>query len=366
MSAKINDLLKYAIEAKASDLHLSTGSIPMVRIDGVMQTLQLPVMKKDDMLKISNEILNDNQSKILSDNLEIDFSYELENFGRFRVNFFNQINGMAAAFRIIPSAILSSEELSIPPIINQLAFLDKGLVLLTGPTGSGKSTTLAAMINHINENKNKHIITVEDPVEYYHSSIKSLINQRELGHSTHSFANALKSALREDPDVILVGEMRDLETIQLALTAAETGHLVLSTLHTSNAVKTIDRIIDVKKGKEITAQKNVSNNEPFFQGHFPGYPVFPGVLLLEAMAQATAILDVESNNRDMSKHLYYFVGIDNARFKKQVVPGDIVLINAKLIQSKSEVHKFSAECKVDDEIVCKADLIGAIRPKNDT
>ena len=172
MSANINDLLKYAIEAKASDLHLSTGSIPMVRIDGVMQTLQLPVMTKDEMVKISNEILNDNQSKILSDNLEIDFSYELESFGRFRVNFFNQINGMSAAFRIIPSSILSSEELSIPPIINQLAFLDKGLVLLTGPTGSGKSTTLAAMINHINENKNKHIITVEDPVEYYHSSIK--------------------------------------------------------------------------------------------------------------------------------------------------------------------------------------------------
>jgi twitching motility protein PilT len=245
MSSNINELLKYAVETKASDLHLSSGSIPMVRIDGVMQTLQLPTMTNEDMLKISQEVLNDNQSKILTKQLEIDFSYELENFGRFRVNFFNQINGLAAAFRIIPSSILSSEELSIPPIINQLAFLDKGLVLLTGPTGSGKSTTLAAMINHINENKNKHIITVEDPVEYYHSSIKSLINQRELGHSTHSFANALKSALREDPDVILVGEMRDLETIQLALTAAETGHLVLSTLHTSNAVKTIDRIIDV-------------------------------------------------------------------------------------------------------------------------
>ena len=261
MSVKINDLLKYAIEAKASDLHLSTGSIPMVRIDGVMQTLQLAVMTKDDMLKISNEILNDNQSKILSDNLEIDFSYELENFGRFRVNFFNQINGMAAAFRIIPSSILSSEELSIPPIINQLAFLDKGLVLLTGPTGSGKSTTLAAMINHINENKNKHIITVEDPVEYYHSSIKSLINQRELGHSTHSFANALKSALREDPDVILVGEMRDLETVSLALTAAETGHLVFGTLHTSGAPATINRIIDVfppEQQEQIRAQISTS------------------------------------------------------------------------------------------------------------
>ena len=164
MSASINELLKYAVESKASDLHLSSGSIPMVRIDGIMQTLQLPVMTDENMLSISQEVLNNNQSKILSDRLEIDFSYELENFGRFRVNFFNQINGLAAAFRIIPDSILSSEELSIPPIINQLAFLDKGLVLLTGPTGSGKSTTLAAMINHINENKNKHIITVEDPV----------------------------------------------------------------------------------------------------------------------------------------------------------------------------------------------------------
>ena len=245
MSIDIKKLLQYSIESKASDLHLSTSSVPMVRIDGSMKPLELPVLKDEDMISIKDQVLNSNQNKLLSERLEIDFSYELENFGRFRVNFFHQINGLAASFRIIPSVILTSDELNIPPVINKLAFLDKGLVLLTGPTGSGKSTTLAAMINHINENKNKHIITVEDPVEYYHSSLKSLVNQRELGHSTHSFANSLKSALREDPDVILVGEMRDLETIQLALTAAETGHLVLSTLHTSNAVKTIDRIIDV-------------------------------------------------------------------------------------------------------------------------
>tara|TARA_B110000014_G_C20108362_1_gene583305 strand:+ start:900 stop:1958 length:1059 start_codon:yes stop_codon:yes gene_type:complete len=245
MPIDVKELLKYSIDSKASDLHLSTGSIPMVRIDGLMKPLKLSQLTNEEMKSIKNQILNQNQQDVLDERLEIDLSYELKSFGRFRVNFFNQINGLAASFRIIPSVILTSDELSIPPIINQLAFLDKGLVLLTGPTGSGKSTTLAAMINHINENKNKHIITIEDPVEYYHESIRSLINQRELGHSTHSFANALKSALREDPDVILVGEMRDLETIQLALTAAETGHLVLSTLHTSNAVKTIDRIIDV-------------------------------------------------------------------------------------------------------------------------
>ena len=245
MSFSIERMLTYALDSGASDLHLSTGSIPMVRIHGDMKKLQLPEMDNDSMIQISKEILNENQQSIFKEKLEIDFSTELEGKGRFRVNFFQQLNGISAVFRTISSAIMSAEELGIPPILNQLAELDRGLVLMTGPTGSGKSTTLAAMIDHINEVQDRHIITVEDPVEYFHSSKNSLINQRELGHSTHSFANALKSALREDPDVILVGEMRDLETIQLALTAAETGHLVFSTLHTSSAVKTIDRIIDV-------------------------------------------------------------------------------------------------------------------------
>ena len=245
MSFSIERMLKYALESGASDLHLSTGSIPMVRIHGDMKKLQLPKMDNESMAEIAKEVLNENQQGIFKEKLEIDFSTELEGKGRFRVNFFQQLNGISAVFRTIPSVIKSSEELGIPPILNQLAELDRGLVLMTGPTGSGKSTTLAAMIDHINEVQDRHIITVEDPVEYFHSSKSSLINQRELGHSTHSFANALKSALREDPDVILVGEMRDLETIQLALTAAETGHLVFSTLHTSSAVKTIDRIIDV-------------------------------------------------------------------------------------------------------------------------
>ena len=243
--ADINELLKYSLESGASDLHLSVGSIPMVRIHGTMKKLQLPELDLSTMLKIKDDVLNDNQKQIFEEKLEIDFSTALEDKGRFRVNFFNQINGMSAVFRTIPSEIKSTEELGIPPIMNQLAMKEKGLILLTGPTGSGKSTTLAAMIDHINENKSCHIITIEDPVEYFHYSKNSLINQRELGQSTHSFSNALRSSLREDPDVILVGEMRDLETIQLALTAAETGHLVLSTLHTSSAVKTIDRIIDV-------------------------------------------------------------------------------------------------------------------------
>jgi len=245
MSISIKELLNYTLEADASDLHLSTGSKPMVRIHGQIKKLDLPPMDFDSMVAIKDSVLNKNQQKRFDEKLEIDFSTALEKKGRFRVNFFTQINGLSAVFRAIPSVIKSSEELGIPPIMNQLAMESKGLVLLTGPTGSGKSTTLAAMVDYINENKKCHIITIEDPVEYFHSSKNSMINQRELGQSTHSFSNALRSSLREDPDVILVGEMRDLETIQLALTAAETGHLVLSTLHTSSAVKTIDRIIDV-------------------------------------------------------------------------------------------------------------------------
>jgi len=241
---KIKDLLEYSLKSGASDLHLSVGSIPMVRIHGIMKKLQLPSLELSQMESIKNEVLNANQKKLFDKNLELDFSTAIEG-GRFRVNFFHQINGLSAVFRTIPSGIKSTDELGLPPILNQLAMKEKGLVLLTGPTGSGKSTTLAAMIDYVNENKSCHIITIEDPVEYFHSSKNSMINQRELGQSTHSFGNALKSALREDPDVILVGEMRDLETIQLALTAAETGHLVFSTLHTSSAVKTIDRIIDV-------------------------------------------------------------------------------------------------------------------------
>lgn len=241
----LNQLLSYSIDSGASDLHLSVGSIPMVRINGTMKPLNLDVLHQDDIEKMLPEVMDKDQMAIFREQKEIDFSAKLEGKGRFRVNFFNQINGLAAVFRTIPDTIKSCDELGIPPFMQDLAMIDRGLVLLTGPTGSGKSTTLAAMVDHINRNKACHIITIEDPVEYYHHTKESLINQRELGASTHSFSNALRAALREDPDVILVGEMRDLETISLALTAAETGHLVLSTLHTSSAVKSIDRIIDI-------------------------------------------------------------------------------------------------------------------------
>ena len=242
---ELNQLLSYSIDSGASDLHLSVGSTPMVRINGTMKPLNLDVLHQDDIEKMLPEVMDKDQMAIFREQKEIDFSAKLEGKGRFRVNFFNQINGLAAVFRTIPDTIKSCDELGIPPFMQDLAMIDRGLVLLTGPTGSGKSTTLAAMVDHINRNKACHIITIEDPVEYYHHTKESLINQRELGASTHSFSNALRAALREDPDVILVGEMRDLETISLALTAAETGHLVLSTLHTSSAVKSIDRIIDI-------------------------------------------------------------------------------------------------------------------------
>ena len=241
----INKLLSYALESGASDLHLSSGSIPMVRINGIMKPLNMSATSDEDMSSILPQVMNDDQIESFHNNKEIDFSSHLEGKGRFRVNFFQQIRGLAAVFRAIPEIPKGFDELALPPILENLSMLDRGLVLLTGPTGSGKSTTLAAMVDHINQNRECHIITVEDPVEYFHSSNQCMINQRELGASTHSFANALRSALREDPDVILVGEMRDLETISLALTAAETGHLVLSTLHTSSAVKAVDRIIDI-------------------------------------------------------------------------------------------------------------------------
>jgi twitching motility protein PilT len=197
------------------------------------------------MESILPQVMNEDQIALFKENKEMDLSAKLEGKGRFRVNFFNQINGLAGVFRTIPEVVKDFDDLGIPPILRNLANINRGLVLLTGPTGSGKSTTLAAMIDHVNTTRACHIITIEDPVEYYHRSKESLINQRELGANTKSFSNALRAALREDPDVILVGEMRDLETISLALTAAETGHLVLSTLHTSSAVKAIDRIIDI-------------------------------------------------------------------------------------------------------------------------
>ncbi|MFD1121782.1 type IV pilus twitching motility protein PilT [Methylophilus flavus] len=241
----ISDLLTFSVKNKASDLHLSSGLPPMIRVHGDIRKINLPAMDHAEVHRMLYDIMNDTQRKVFEEKLECDFSFEIPDLARFRVNAFNQQRGAGAVFRTIPSKVLTLEELNAPRVFKDLADTPRGIVLVTGPTGSGKSTTLAAMVDYINETQMSHILTVEDPIEFVHSSKKSLVNQREVGPHTQSFDNALRSALREDPDVILVGEMRDLETIRLALTAAETGHLVFGTLHTSSAAKTIDRVVDV-------------------------------------------------------------------------------------------------------------------------
>lgn len=246
----ITELLAFSVKNKASDLHLSAGLPPMIRVHGDVRRINLPPMEHKDVHGMVYDIMNDSQRKQYEEELECDFSFDIPNLARFRVNAFNQNRGASAVFRTIPSKVLTLEELNAPKIFKEIADQPRGIVLVTGPTGSGKSTTLAAMVDYVNENQYGHILTIEDPIEFVHTSKRSLINQREVHRDTLSFNNALRSALREDPDVILVGEMRDLETIRLALTGAETGHLVFGTLHTSSAAKTIDRIIDVFPAEE--------------------------------------------------------------------------------------------------------------------
>ncbi len=241
----ISEVLTFSTEQGASDIHISSGEPPVIRVHGDIQKIDMPSLTKENVHIMLYDILNDNQRKNFEKNKEIDFALDLKGIARYRVNAFYQANGEAIVLRTIPTVVKSLDQLGLPRILADLTEKTKGLVLVTGPTGSGKSTTLAAMMDFVNQNKKVHILTIEDPIEFIYKPKLSLINQRELGANTHSFSNALRSALREDPDVILVGEMRDLETISLAMTAAETGHLVFATLHTSSAAKTIDRVIDV-------------------------------------------------------------------------------------------------------------------------
>ena len=246
----IAELLAFTTRQGASDLHLSAGLPPMIRIDGDIRRINVPALDHKAVHAMVYDIMNDKQRKDYEEFLETDFSFELPGIARFRVNAFNQNRGAGAVFRTIPSKVLTMEDLGLGEVFRRIADVPRGLVLVTGPTGSGKSTTLAALIDYLNSNKYQHILTVEDPIEFVHESKKSLVNQREVHRDTLGFNEALRSALREDPDVILVGEMRDLETIRLALTAAETGHLVFGTLHTTSAAKTIDRIVDVFPAEE--------------------------------------------------------------------------------------------------------------------
>lgn len=241
----IGELLAFGVKNRCSDLHLSAGLPPMIRVDGDVRRINVPPFDHKTVHDLVYDIMNDKQRKEYEEFLETDFSFEIPGLARFRVNAFNQNRGAGAVFRTIPSEILSLDDLNAPSIFKQIADYPRGVVLVTGPTGSGKSTTLAAMIDHKNNTEYGHILTIEDPIEFVHQSKKCLINQREVHRDTLGFTEALRSALREDPDVVLVGEMRDLETIRLALTAAETGHLVFGTLHTSSAAKTVDRIVDV-------------------------------------------------------------------------------------------------------------------------
>jgi len=241
----VSELLAFTVKNSASDLHVSSGEPPMIRIHGDMTRIKMPELDDRTVQAMIYDVMSDGQRKLFEEHLELDFSFALGDIARFRVNVFKQNRGMSAVFRVIPTEVFTLEQLKCPDIFKDIAMTPRGICLVTGPTGSGKSTTLAAMMDYRNESEKGHILTIEDPIEFVHQSKSSLVSQRELGPHTHSFANSLKSALREDPDVILVGEMRDLETISLALSAAETGHMVFGTLHTSSAPKTIDRIIDV-------------------------------------------------------------------------------------------------------------------------
>jgi len=298
--AKIDAFFNLMFEQNASDLHLATGNPPILRIRGELQRVDFPPLENDSLKAMLYEIAPEYKIKLFEETGDVDFGYEIPNVSRFRANFFNQKNGVGAVFRQIPSKVLSFEDFDkmespLPPVLKKFAMLQRGLVVVTGPTGSGKSTTLAAMLDYANKNRRDHIITIEDPIEFVHESKGCLVNHREVGLHTQSFASALRGALREDPDIVLVGEMRDLETIELAITAASTGHLVFGTLHTPSASKTVDRIIDVfpsEQQNKIRATLSEALRGVVAQNLFKRVDKKGRVVALEVLVFTTAIANL--------------------------------------------------------------------------
>ena len=323
--AEIDLYFETMLENKASDLHLSTGNAPIIRIDGELVRLDSPPLVHEELLAMLREMCPEDKMARFEETGDVDFGYELPGIARFRANFFRQKDGVAAVFRTIPSQVLTAEQLGLPSICQKFAKLTKGLVLVTGPTGSGKSTTLAAIIDYANKIRADHILTVEDPIEFVHKSVKALINHREVGLHTKSFGSALRGALREDPDIILVGEMRDLETISLALEAAATGHLVFGTLHTPSAAKTIDRIIDVfPAGQQnqirttlYEAIKGVIAQNLFKRVDKPGR-----VAALEIL-----VVDTPIANMIREEKTYQIPGMIEVGQRKGNVPLDVAIMN---------------------------------------
>jgi twitching motility protein PilT len=338
--AQIDAFFKMVHDMGASDLHLSSGNQPIIRLHGDLERVKYKVLEHDELKRLLYEITPETKIKEFEEAGDIDFGYEVPGLARYRVNFFNQSRGVAAVFREIPSTILTVEQLELPALLKDLALLPKGLVLVTGPTGSGKSTTLAAIMDYANKTRKQHILTIEDPIEFVHTPQKALINQRELGRDTRSFSAALRGALREDPDIILVGEMRDLATIQLALEAAETGHLVFSTLHTISAAKTVDRIIEVFPGDlqgQIRAGLSESLRAVVSQTLFKRIDRKGRVAALEILVGVPAVRNLIRENKTFQINSVMETG---RKFGMQTLDDEILrLLNQRIIDPNEAYEK---------------------------
>ncbi|GMV87250.1 MAG: twitching motility protein PilT [Chthonomonas sp.] len=339
---KLDNLLRELVAREASDLHIKAGNPPVMRIHGKLTRSNHPPLSPEETRELLQSILNADRKKRLDEFKEVDLSYMVPGLSRFRVNMFWQRGNIGAVFRVIPFKVKTIDELGVPQVTKKLSLLPRGLILVTGPTGSGKSTSLAAMINHINTNRRSHIMTIEDPIEYVHADLESIINQRELGTDTHSFAEALKHVMRQNPDVILVGEMRDLETIQLAITAAETGHLVFSTLHTVDAAQTIDRIVDVfdpEQQEQIRTQLSVTLQAVISQTLLPTTDGLSRVAAFEVLVATPA---VRTLIRDGKTHQIYMDIQTGAHLGMQTLDGHLLqLLREKRIDYEHALSKSS-------------------------